>query len=77
MESDLRFPFRTKHSQITQGSSDFRRRKAFQGSQGFIIIGGQQGLGVFYVLAIDEVVAKLEEDAEIETKIGDLLDLFG
>ena len=77
MESDLRFPFSTKHSQITQGSSDFRRRKAFQGSQGYIIIGGQQSPGVFHVLTIDVVVAKLEEDAEVQTKIGDLLDLFG
>ena len=72
----LPFPFRAKRGQITKRFDGFRRREAFKGLQSLFIINGQQRLCLFYVLPIEDIVAQLEEDAEIDAKTSNLLHLL-
>ena len=73
----LRFPLRTKHRQIPQSIKRFRGGEKLQGLQGLLLVFGQKGLGLLRVFAVEDVVAELEEDAEVEAEIRDLSDLFG
>ena len=71
------FPFPAKHRQILQGVKRFRGGERLQGLQGFLLVFGQESLGLLCVFAVEHVVAELEEDAEIEAEVGNLLDLLG
>lgn len=73
----LYLSFGAKHRQIPQYLKCFRSRKSLQRIQCFLQILRQQNLSLFYVFAVEDVVAKLEENAEVEAEIRDLSDLFG
>ena len=48
-----------------------------QCTQCFLQVFGQQNLGLLRVFAVEHVVAELEQDAEIEAEVGDVLHLLG
>ena len=76
-EGILIFSFPAKNRQFMEGVKRFRGGERLQGLQGFLQVFGQQGLGLLHVFAVKEVVAELEEDAEVEAEVGDVFDLLG